>query len=96
MNIKPLNDRILVLRTEGVEKTSGGIYIPDTAKEKPLEGKVIAAGPGKTDDRGKLIPMAVKKGDKILFSKYAGTEIKIEGVEHLIMREDDILGIIEG
>ena len=96
MKIKPLNDRILVLRTEGEQKTTGGIYIPDTAKEKPLEGKVIAAGPGKTDDRGKLIPMAVKKGDKILFSKYAGTEIKIEGVEHLIMREDDILGIIEG
>jgi chaperonin GroES len=96
MNIKPLNDRILVLRTEEVEKTSGGIYIPDTAKEKPLEGKVVATGPGKTDDKGKLIPMAVKKGDKILFGKYAGTEIKIEGVEHLIMKEDDILGIIEG
>jgi len=96
MNIRPLNDRILVLRTEGEEKTSGGIYIPDTAKEKPLEGRVAATGPGKTDDKGKLIPVAVKKGDKILFSKYAGTEIKIEGVEHLIMREDDILGIIEG
>lgn len=96
MKIKPLNDRILVLRTEGEEKTSGGIYIPDTAKEKPLEGKVVAAGPGKIDDKGKIIPMAVKKGDKILFSKYAGTEIKLNGVEHLIMREDDILGIIEG
>lgn len=96
MKIKPLNDRILVLRTEGEKKTSGGIYIPDTAKEKPLEGKVISAGPGKVDDRGKLIPVSVKKGDKILFSKYAGTEIKLDGVEHLIMREDDILGIIEG
>lgn len=96
MKIKPLNDRILVLRTEEEEKTSGGIYIPDTAKEKPLEGKVVAAGPGKVDDKGKIIPIAVKKGDKILFSKYAGTEIKLNGVEHLIMREDDILGIIEG
>jgi len=96
MKIKPLNDRILVLRVKEEEKTSGGIIIPDTAKEKPLEGKVVAAGPGKTDDSGKLIPMAVKKDDKILFSKYAGTEIKLNGVEHLIMREDDILGIIEG
>ena len=96
MKIKPLNDRILVLRTEGEEKTSGGIFIPDTAKEKPLEGKVVAAGPGKVDDKGKIIPLAVKKGDKVLFSKYAGTEIKLDGVEHLIMREDDILGIIEG
>ena len=96
MKIKPLNDRILVLRTEGEQKTSGGIIIPDTAKEKPLEGKVIAAGPGKTDEKGKRIALAVKKGDKILFSKYAGTEIKLNGVEHLIMREDDILGIIEG
>ena len=96
MKIKPLNDRILVLRVEEEEKTSGGIIIPDTAKEKPLEGKVVAVGPGKTDDKGRLIPMAVKKDDKVLFSKYAGTEIKLNGVEHLIMREDDILGIIEG
>jgi len=96
MNIKPLNDRILVLRLEGEQKTSGGIIIPDTAKEKPLEGKVIAAGPGKVDDKGKRIALAIKKGDKVLFSKYAGTEIKLDGVEHLIMREDDILGIIEG
>ena len=96
MNIKPLNDRILVLRIEGDQKTSGGIIIPDTAKEKPLEGKIIAAGPGKVDDKGKRIALAVKKGDKVLFSKYAGTEIKVNGVEHLIMREDDILGIIEG
>ncbi len=96
MNIKPLNDRVLVLRIEGEQKTSGGIYIPDTAKEKPLEGKVVAAGPGKTDEKGNRIAMAVKKGDKILFGKYAGTEIKVNGVEHLIMREDDILGVIEG
>ena len=96
MNIKPLNDRILVLRIEGEQKTSGGIYIPDTAKEKPLEGKVVAAGPGKIDDKGNRVKMDVKKGDKVLFSKYAGTEIKLNGVEHLIMREDDILGIIEG
>ena len=96
MNIKPLNDRILVLRTEGEQKTSGGIYIPDTAKEKPLEGEVVAAGPGKIDDKGNRVAMDVKKGDKVLFSKYAGTEIKLNGVEHLIMREDDILGIIEG
>ena len=96
MNIKPLNDRILVLRTEGEEKTSGGIFIPDTAKEKPLEGKIAAAGPGRVDDKGNRIPLAVKKGDRILFSKYAGTEIKLDGVEHLIMKEDDILGVIEG
>lgn len=95
MNVKPLNDRVLILRVEEEQKTAGGIIIPDTAKEKPMEGKVIAAGPGKMDDDGKRTPMDVKKGDRVLFSKYAGTEIKIEGVEHLIMREDDILGIIE-
>lgn len=95
MNIRPLNDRVLVLRIEGEEKTSGGIIIPDTAKEKPQEGKVVAAGPGKLDDDGKRIPLQVKKDDRVLFGKYAGTEIKIDGVEHLIMREDDILGIIE-
>jgi len=94
MNIKPLNDRILVVRVKEVEKTAGGIIIPDTAKEKPVEGKVVAAGPGKRDENGKRIPLEVKKGDKILFSKYAGTEIKIDGVEHLFMREDDILGIL--
>jgi len=96
MKIKPLNDRILVLRIEGEQKTSGGIFIPDTAKEKPVEGKVIATGPGKFDDKGNRVPMAVKEKDKVLFGKYAGTEIKLDGVEHLIMREDDILGIIEG
>ncbi len=94
MNIKPLNDRVLVLRIEEEEKTSGGIIIPDTAKEKPQEGSVVAVGPGKTDDDGKRIPLDVQKGDRVLFGKYAGTEIKIDGVEHLIMREDDILGII--
>ena len=95
MAIKPLSDRVLVLRIDEEEKTSGGIIIPDTAKEKPQEGKVIAVGPGKIDDEGKILPMAVKKGDRILFGKYAGNEIQIDGVEHLIMREDDILGIIE-
>ena len=95
MKIRPLNDRVLVLRIEEEEKTSGGIIIPDTAKEKPLEGKIVAAGPGRTDEDGKVIPLDVKKNDRVLFSKYAGTEIKIDGVEHLIMREDDILGIIE-
>jgi len=95
MKIRPLNDRVLVLRIEEEEKTSGGIIIPDTAKEKPQEGRIIAAGPGKRDEEGKRIPLEVKEGDRVLFGKYAGTEIKIDGVEHLIMREDDILGIIE-
>ena len=95
MKLRPLNDRVLVLRIEKEEKTSGGIVIPDTAKEKPMEGKVIAVGPGKVDDKGKQIPMAVKKNDRVLFGKYAGNEIKIDGVEHLIMREDDILAIVE-
>jgi chaperonin GroES len=95
MKIKPLGDRVLVLRIEEDEETSGGIIIPDTAKEKPQEGKVVAAGPGRLDENGKKIPMSVKKNDRILFGKYAGTEIQIEGVEHIIMREDDILGIVE-
>ncbi len=95
MNVKPLQDRILVLREEGEQKTAGGIFIPDTAKEKPLEGKVVAVGPGKFDKDGKRIPIEVKKGNRILFSRYGGTEIKINGVEHLMMREDDILAIIE-
>ena len=95
MKIRPLNDRVLVLRINEEEKTSGGIIIPDTAKEKPQEGKVVAAGPGKLDDDGKRIPLEVKKNDRILFGKYSGTDIKIDGVEHLIMREDDILGIIK-
>jgi len=95
MKVKPLSDRVLVLRIEEDEKTSGGIIIPDTAKEKPQEGKVVAAGPGKLDENGKRITMAVKKNDRVLFGKYAGTEIQIDGVEHIIMREDDILGIVE-
>jgi chaperonin GroES len=95
MKVKPLNDRVLVLRIGEEEKTSGGIIIPDTAKEKPQEGKVVAVGPGKVNDEGKKIALDVKAGDKILFGKYSGTEIKIDGVEHLIMREDDILAIIE-
>jgi len=95
MKIRPLNDRVLVLRIEEEQKTSGGIIIPDTAKEKPQEGKVVAVGPGKVDENGKRVSMDVKGGDRILFGKYAGTEIKVDGVEHLIMREDDILAIIE-
>jgi chaperonin GroES len=96
MKIRPLQDRIIVKRVEEEEKTKGGIIIPDTAKEKPIEGKVIAAGNGKVLEDGKVRPLDVKAGDRILFSKYAGTEIKIEGEEHLIMREEDILGVIEG
>ncbi len=95
MQIKPLNDRILVLRIAEEEKTSGGIIIPDTAKEKPQEGKIVAVGPGKLDSTGKRISMEVKTGDRVLFGKYAGAEIKFDGVEHLIMREDDILGVVE-
>jgi len=95
MKIRPMNDRILVVRVEEEKKTAGGIIIPDTAKEKPQEGKVVAAGPGKMGEDGKRIPMELKKGDRILFSKYAGLEIKIDGVEHIFMREDDILGILE-
>lgn len=95
MKIKPTNDRILVLRVESEQKTAGGIIIPDTAKEKPQEGKVVSTGPGKLGDDGKRIPLEVKKGDRVLFSKYAGTEIKIDGVEHVFMREEDILGVLE-
>ncbi len=95
MKIKPLGDRILVLGVEKEKKTKGGILIPDTAKEKPQEGKVIAVGPGKVNEKGKRIPLDVKKGDRVLFGKYSGNEIKIDDVEHLIMREDDILAIQE-
>ncbi len=95
MKIRPLSDRVLVLRIEEDEKTKGGIIIPDTAKEKPQEGKVVAVGPGKVDEKGDRIPMAVKADDRVLFGKYAGNEINIDDVEHLIMREDDILGIVE-
>jgi chaperonin GroES len=95
MKIRPLQDRVLVKRLEEEEKTKGGIIIPDTAKEKPQMGKVIAAGKGKKTEDGKVVPLDVKAGDKILFSKYAGTEVKVDGDELLIMREDDILGIVE-
>ncbi len=95
MKIRPLQDRILVQRLEEEEKTKGGIIIPDTAKEKPAEGKVVAVGNGKLGDDGKRIPLEIKKGDNILFGKYSGTEVTIEGEEYLIMREDDILGVIE-
>ncbi|MBI3753306.1 MAG: co-chaperone GroES [Deltaproteobacteria bacterium] len=94
MKIKPLHDRILVKRLEEEEKTKGGIIIPDAAKEKPIEGEVVAVGDGKIGEDGKKIPLTVKAGDRVLYSKYGGTEVKIEGEEHLIMREDDILGII--
>jgi chaperonin GroES len=95
MKIRPLHDRVLVKRIEEETKTKGGIIIPDTAKEKPIKGEVIAVGEGRILDNGQKVPVSVKVGDKIIFSKYAGTEIKIEGEEHLIMREDDILGVIE-
>jgi chaperonin GroES len=96
MKIRPLQDRVLVKRIEeDLEKTKGGIIIPDTAKEKPQQGKVIAAGKGKVNDNGKVTPLDVKVGDTILFGKYSGSEIKIDGDEHLIMREDDILGVVE-
>ena len=97
MKIRPLQDRVLVKRLEeAVEKTKGGIIIPDTAKEKPQQGKVIAVGKGKVNDDGKVTPLDVKVGDKILFGKYSGSEIKLDGEEHLIMREEDILGVVEG
>ncbi|MEW6377220.1 MAG: co-chaperone GroES [Thermodesulfobacteriota bacterium] len=96
MKIRPLQDRVIVKRLEEEEKTKGGIIIPDSAKEKPQEGKVIAVGKGKITEDGKVIPLDVKVGDRILFGKYSGTEVKIDGEEHLIMREEDILGIIEG
>jgi chaperonin GroES len=95
MKFKPLNDRVIVIRMEEEQKSAGGIIIPDTAKEKPQQGKIVASGPGKIDDNGKRIPLEVKKGDRILFSKYAGTEIKIDGVEHIFMKEDDILAVID-
>jgi chaperonin GroES len=95
MKIRPLQDRIIVKRVDEEETTKGGIIIPDTAKEKPQEGKVISVGKGKVNEDGKLQKLDVKKGDKVLFSKYAGTEINIEGEEHLIIREDDVLGVVE-
>ena len=95
MSVKPLGDRVLVQPVEDQEVKKGGIIIPDTAKEKPQEGKIVAVGTGKRDEHGKLIPFEVKKGDRVLISKYGGTEIKIDGKEYLIMREEDILGVIE-
>ena len=95
MKFRPLHDRVLVKRLEGEEKTKGGIIIPDTAKEKPMEGKVVSVGPGVRGEDGKLIPLDVKKGDKILFGKWSGTEVKMDGDELLIMKESDIMGIIE-
>ena len=95
MKLRPLHDRILVRRIEEEEKTKGGLIIPDTAKEKPMEGKVIAVGEGKVNEEGTLRPLDVHKGDRVLFSKYSGTEIQIEGDEHLIIREDDVLAVLE-
>lgn len=95
MNIRPLNDRILVKRLEEEKKTAGGIIIPDTAKEKPAEGEVVAVGPGKLNDNGERVALQVKAGDRVLFSKYGGTDVKIEGEDYLIMREDDVLGVVE-
>ena len=95
MSFRPLSDRILVQRVEEDEKTKGGIIIPDTAKEKPAEGKVIATGNGRIGEDGKVLPMDVKVGDRVLFSKYGGTDVKIDGTDYLILRQDDVLGIIE-
>jgi chaperonin GroES len=96
MKFRPLHDRVVVRRLEAEEKSAGGIIIPDTAKEKPQEGEVIAVGPGARDETGKLIPLDVKQGDRILFGKWSGTEVKLEGEELLIMKEADIMGIVEG
>ncbi|MBV9247821.1 MAG: co-chaperone GroES [Acetobacteraceae bacterium] len=96
MKFRPLHDRVVVRRLEAEEKTAGGIIIPDTAKEKPMEGEVIAVGPGARDEQGKLVALDVKAGDRILFGKWSGTEVKIEGEELLIMKESDIMGIVEG
>jgi chaperonin GroES len=95
MNLRPLQDRIIVKRVEEEGKTAGGIFIPETAKEKPQQGEVVAVGKGKLTEDGKVIPMDVKVGDKVLFGKYAGSEVKLDGVDYLIMREDDILGVLE-
>ena len=95
MKIRPLNDRVLVIREEEEQKSAGGLIIPDTAKEKPQRGKIVAAGPGKMGEDGKRIPLEVKAGDRVFFAKYAGTDIKLDGVEHVFMKEDDILSILE-
>ena len=96
MNFRPLHDRVVVRRLDAEEKTSGGIIIPDTAKEKPMEGEIVAVGPGARDETGKLVPLDVKEKDRILFGKWSGTEVKLDGEELLIMKESDIMGIIEG
>ena len=95
MKIRPLHDRILVKRLEEENKTTGGLFIPDSAKEKPIQAKVIAVGTGKRDKEGKVIPIEVKPGDRVLFSKYSGSEVKIDGEEHLIMREEDLLAVLD-
>ena len=95
MKLKPLNDRVLVKRLEAEEKTAGGLISPDTAKEKPSKGLVVAVGPGKFDEQGKRLPLSVAPGNEVLFNKYAGTEVKLDNVDHLVMREEDILAIIE-
>jgi chaperonin GroES len=95
MKFRPLHDRVVVTRIDALAKTAGGIIIPDTVKEKPTEGEVIAVGPGGRDESGKLIPIDLKEGDKVLFGKWSGTEVKIDGVEYLIMKESDIMGVIE-
>ena len=95
MKLEPLNDRVLVKRLESEEKTAGGLYIPDTAKEKPSKGQVVAVGPGKLAEDGKRVALAVKVGDEVLFNKYAGTEVKLDGIDHLVMREEDILAVIK-
>jgi len=96
MKFRPLHDRIVIRRIEGEDKTKGGIIIPDTAKEKPQEGEVIAVGPGARDESGKLVPLDVKAGDRVLFGKWSGTEVKIDGEDLLIMKESDVMGVIEG
>ena len=95
MKIRPLQDRVIVKRVQEEEKTKGGIIIPDSAKEKPSEGEVVAVGAGKANDKGVVRPIDLKKGDRILFGKYSGNEVKIDGVEHLLLREDEVLGVIE-
>ena len=96
MALTPLHDRVLVRRTEGEEKTAGGLYIPESAKEKPSEGEVVSTGPGARKDNGELVAMDVKAGDKVLFGKYSGTEVKVDGEELLVMKEDDIMAVIDG
>ncbi len=96
MKIRPLNDRVLVKRLESEERSAGGIIIPDSAKEKPAQGQIVAVGPGKLNEAGQRVALNVKAGDKVLFSKYGGTEVKLDGEDFLIMREDDVLGVVEG